>query len=134
MRILAVLLLCSLPLSPQGRGRGRGKQSADANVVFSFSSADRRILQDYARTTPPAGLPPGLARRGELPPGLQKQLQRNGTLPPGLQKKVTPFPADLDRRLDPLPASCGCDRVFLEGKALLVVRATRAILDVINLF
>ena len=32
----------------------------------------------------PAGLPPGLAKRDELPPGLEKQLEKNGTLPPGL--------------------------------------------------
>ncbi len=34
------------------------------------------------------GLPPGLAKREQLPPGLQKHVRERGSLPPGLQKKV----------------------------------------------
>jgi hypothetical protein len=44
-------------------------------------------------------LPPGLAKRDQLPPGLEKQLVRRGTLPPGLQKRLQPCPEDLERRL-----------------------------------
>ncbi len=57
----------------------------------------------------PAGLPPGLAKRDELPPGLEKQLEKNGTLPPGLSGPPHPpgqapvaqddqFSTDEDRR------------------------------------
>src|SRR5690606_37311777 len=35
-------------------------------------------------------LPPGLAKRDELPPGLAKQLARNGHLPPGLERRNLP--------------------------------------------
>jgi hypothetical protein len=36
------------------------------------------------------GLPPGLAKRSQLPPGLQRHLWKHGSLPPGLQKKIGP--------------------------------------------
>ncbi len=36
------------------------------------------------------GLPPGLAKRDQLPPGLEKHLLKHGSLPPGLQKKIDP--------------------------------------------
>ncbi len=123
-----------------GKGKGKGKPAGESNsgtavsVSVVFSDSDRRAIRQWVQTAPPNGLPPGLAKRGQLPPGLQKQLQRNGTLPPGLQKKVSPFPGELMGRLAPLPAGCGCDRVFLDGKALIIARATMAILDVISLF
>ncbi len=92
--------------SAQGRGRGQGqgkeKVKAEEKVVqHHFLERDREIvLRHYT-----AGLPPGLAKRGEdLPPGLEKQLRRNGTLPPGLQKKIRPFPPTLLDQLRPLPS------------------------------
>jgi hypothetical protein len=65
---------------------------------------------------------------------LAKQLRKSGTLPPGLEKRITAFPPELSRRLGPLPAGCGCDRVFFDGKALIVARAAGAILDLVELF
>ena len=127
--LAAVLLVGSMAHAAEGKGKGQGKSGS-----LIFGDSDRRIIQEWVRTTGPSGLPPGLAKRGELPPGLQKQLRRNGTLPPGLQKKISPFPNDLSRRLRPLPPDCGCDRIFLDGKALIIARATSAILDVISLF
>jgi hypothetical protein len=135
--ILGVLAL-SASLFAQGQGKGKGKGRGAGNsgesAVAIFGDSDRRIIDEWVREAPPSGLPPGLAKRGDLPPGLQKQLRKNGTLPPGLQKKVSPFPVELSRRLTPLPADCGCDRVFLDGKAMIIARATSAILDVIRLF
>lgn len=137
------LIALTLTLSAQGnsKGKGKGKSAAEStssgtsvSVSVVFNDSDRRAIRQWVQATPQNGLPPGLAKRGELPPGLQKQLRRNGTLPPGLQKKVSPFPADLTGQLRPLPAACDCDRVFLDGKALIIARATRAILDVISLF
>jgi len=137
------ILACALMVSAQGRGRGRGRGNdsepapapmGHSTSVTIFSTSDHDVLRQWVQSTPPKGLPPGLAKRGELPPGLQKQLQRNGTLPPGLQKKVSPFPASLNARLTPLPSGCGCDRVFLDGKALIVARVSHAILDIVSLF
>ena len=141
-RILTLLFLTAAVVAAQGQsqGKGKGKQAGStasgtaATVSVVFSSGDRATIQQWIQGMPPANLPPGLAKRGDLPPGLQKQLQRNGTLPPGLQKKISPFPADLSRRLGPLPGNCGCERIFLDGRAMIIARATSAILDVISLF
>ena len=133
------VLVFAMALSGQSKGKGKGKPADDSgraaavSVSAVFSVSDREVIQRWAQHVPPSGLPPGLAKRGELPPGLQKHLQKNGTLPPGLQKKISRFPDDLAGRLGPLPAGCGCDRVFLDGKALIISRATRMILDVISL-
>jgi len=135
------LLACAFTLSAQGKGKGKGHNADPAptggqttSVTVVFSDSDQRALRQWVQTTPPKGLPPGLAKRGELPPGLQKQLAKNGTLPPGLQKKVSPFPAQLNAQLTPLPSGCGCDRVFIDGKALIVARVSHAILDILSLF
>jgi hypothetical protein len=128
-------LACGGALAHQGKGKGKTKgQRTTVAVSVVFSESERLAIRNWAHGLPAAGLPPGLAKRGELPPGLQKQLRKRGTLPPGLQKKISPFPAELAVRLGPLPAGCGCDRVFLDGKALIIARATSAILDVVSLF
>lgn len=74
------------------------------------------------------GLPPGLAKRGELPPGLAKQLVRNGHLPPGLEGRD--LPPDLLARL---PALDPAYRYMIaDNKVMLVRRATNLILDVLS--
>ncbi len=103
--------------------KGRGNQVAPANV---FRTEDRTVIAEYYRSRP-GGLPPGLAKRGDLPPGLEKQLRRNGTLPPGLQKRVTPFPAELEVRLPPCPV--GVRRGLLGGVAVMWSSKSGLILD-----
>ncbi|MDE3165012.1 MAG: hypothetical protein KGN36_04325, partial [Acidobacteriota bacterium] len=85
----------------RGRGRGRGGDSGEDQGPVRFRTEEIRTIHDYYH--PASGLPPGLAKRSDLPPGLEKQLRRNGTLPPGLQKKLVAFPPDLERRLPPPP-------------------------------
>jgi len=77
------------------------------------------------------GLPPGLAKKEQLPPGLQKQLRKNGTLPPGLQKKVQPLPIDIERRLHVLPT--GYRRVLLGDNVLILNAKNALIYDVMRL-
>ena len=116
----------------QGRGKGKGKGQSDrepGDAPSHFRAEEVRAINEFYH--PASGLPPGLAKRGDLPPGLAKQLRRNGTLPPGLQKKLAPFPADLERRLPPAPPACR--RVILGGWALLIADATNTILDIIDL-
>ena len=139
--VILSIVVFALTLSGQSKGKGKGNPSensgargAPVSVSIIFGDSDRRIIQRWVRDVPPTQLPPGLAKRNELSPGLQKQLRRNGTLPPGLQKKISPFPRDLASRLGPLPPGCGCDRVFLDGRALIIARATSGILDAFNLF
>lgn len=99
-------------------------------VPYGFAPRDREIITTYY-TQRASSLPPGLAKRqGALPPGLEKQLQKNGTLPPGLQKQMRPVPAELDRRLTPLPAGY---RRGIVGTNVVVYRSTtQTILDVIR--
>ena len=74
------------------------------------------------------GLPPGLAKRDQLPPGLQRQLERNGRLPAGLAKRD--LPADLMSRL---PQRADTQEVtVVEGDVVLLDKATGVILDVIK--
>lgn len=99
-------------------------------VSIIFSSRDRDIIRDYFRGGY-GNLPPGLAKRGgNLPPGLQKHLERNGTLPPGLQKRLSYFPADLDRRLSPLPPIYR--RGTIGGAAVILDSRTWRIVDVVH--
>jgi len=138
--LVGTLLLVS---SAFGQGKGKGQQQREGaaarpgggvSVSVVFSEQDKRLIGQWVKGINPGGLPPGLAKRGELPPGLQKQLRKNGTLPPGLEKRISPFPGALAARLAPLPAGCDCDRIFLDGKAMIVVRGTRIILDVMSVF
>lgn len=130
---MATVLASGLALG-QGKGKGNpaqkgagGGAAVSASVVFSAS--DRGLLLDYYNPGG-RGLPPGLAKRTDLPPGLAKQLRKNGRLPPGLDKKIEAFPADIERRLPPLCA--GCRRGVL-GKTAVILSAAGAILDAIDL-
>lgn len=71
------------------------------------------------------GLPPGLAKRDQLPPGLAK---RGNRLPPGLMK--SDLPPDLEKELPELPKEV--ERVVVDDDVLLVQRGTDLILDVLE--
>ncbi len=75
-------------------------------------------------------LPPGLAKRDQLPPGLEKQLMRRGELPPGLQKRLQPCPEDLERRLPPPPPDCA--HVLIGGHIVLLNRRSNIVVDVFH--
>jgi hypothetical protein len=107
---------------PPGRGHNR------RGVRVGFSSREQYLIRRYFRNGG-SNLPPGLAKRGgNLPPGLERHLEKYGTLPPGLQKRLDPFPPALARELPPLPQDCGCRRVILGDRALIINTANR-ILD-----
>lgn len=71
------------------------------------------------------GLPPGLAKRDQLPPGLAK---RGNQLPPGLMKGD--LPPELEKSLPEL--SDNVERVVVDTDVLLVQKGTDLILDVIE--
>jgi Ni/Co efflux regulator RcnB len=75
-------------------------------------------------------LPPGLAKRDQLPPGLERQLRVRGTLPPGLRKRMAPCPEEIERRLPPPPV--GCAHVVIGGHVVLVNRASYVVLDIFH--
>ena len=130
-RVLCIALLCSGLAFSQGKGNGKGKgkgsESGSASVQLSFGR-DSDVIRQYYRGVPESKLPPGLAKRGDLPPGLAKQLKRNGHLPPGLEKKIYPFPVELERRLPPLPPDYG--RAFIGGNAVIYNKSTSIIIDI----
>ncbi len=102
------------------------QQNTDWQV---FSSHDRRAIRTCF-TENESNLPPGLAKREQLPPGLQKQLEKNGTLPPGLQKRVQPLPDVCENQLGPLPD--GVWRGVYSRRVMLIDQDNR-ILDAFNL-
>ena len=72
-------------------------------------------------------MPPGLAKKHNLPPGLQKHIKKNGQLPPDLHKRN--LPVDLEQELSPLPK--GYVRVKVGGDVVLMDEKTRVVVDVI---
>ena len=101
-----------------GKGRAFGKEH------------ERTVREWFGDNANLQGLPPGLAKRDELPPGLQKHLERNGTLPPGLQKRIQPLPTRLESQL-PKPAP-GTRRVVVAGNVILMEERTSKVLDIVR--
>jgi hypothetical protein len=106
----------------------RERQAAEGRAFGK--DHEKKIRGWFANPQNLQGLPPGLAKREELPPGLQRQLQRNGTLPPGLQKRIQPLPANLEKQL-PKPPD-GVKRVVVAGNVILLEERTSKILDIMN--
>jgi len=124
------------------------RAAVEAGINASFSEVERQLIKKYfggvtttvtreeqTTATKPKGkkgnkgLPPGLAKRNQLPPGLEKQLQKNGTLPPGLAKRS--LPPDLEQQLPPAPA--GYKRQIVDNSTIVLVQAaTGLIADVIT--
>ena len=109
-----------------------GKYYQGHQTSKSYSDEDRDRERETKEKTKnkksKKGLPPGLAKRDELPPGLAKQLQKNGTLPPGLAKRS--LPADLEKQLPPPPK--GYERQIIEDATVVLVnKATGKIADII---
>ena len=98
---------------------------------WAIGKKDEKTIRDwFGNKQNLQGLPPGLAKRDELPPGLQKHLEKNGTLPPGLQKRLQPLPLALDKRLPKTRE--GTKRVVVGGNVVLVEERTSKILDIVR--
>ena len=71
-----------------GNGNGHGKHDRDDDRDRQYySEHDRDYMRGWYHDHERSGhLPPGLAKREQLPPGLERQLRVRGTLPPGLRK------------------------------------------------
>jgi hypothetical protein len=134
--------------APEGMAQGKGKGRADqgkSNTTAApavtvktsnnaFGTDEARIIREwFSNSANLKGLPPGLAKKEQLPPGLQKQLARNGKLPPGLEKKIQPLPRDLELRLPGLPD--GRRRIVIAGNIILLDERTSMIVDILqNIF
>lgn len=72
---MAILCISSVATAKQGRGNGRGNQKGKQSG--GEVRIEERIIRDwFSNPSNLKGLPPGLAKREQLPPGLQKQLGR----------------------------------------------------------
>ena len=111
------------------RGKSHGKHGDDDQQAGYYQDHDREIRGWY--NDHQNNLPPGLAKRDQLPPGLEKQLVRRGTLPPGLQKRIQPCPPDLERRLPPPPPESA--HVLIGGHIVLLNRTTNVVIDIFHL-
>lgn len=102
-----------------GHGRGHDKKHGDEDSQRhgEYDSHDRDVIRGWY-SEHERELPPGFAKRDQLPPGLERQLRERGTLPPGLRVRIQPMPEDLDRRLPPPPE--GCRRVLIGGHVVTI--------------
>jgi hypothetical protein len=142
MIALGVLTLTSNFALAQGHGHGNGKgrdQQEDGGdkgggkakhyEKHYYKTHDREAARGWYNEHE-GNLPPGLAKRDQLPPGLQRQLEERGTLPPGLQKRLQPVPQDLEVRLTPPPPECA--HVLIGGNIVLLNRRTNIVVDVFH--
>lgn len=116
----------------QGHGNGKGHNKHDEDDQNEdrgyYYGHDKEIHSWYSGHT--GNLPPGLAKKDQLPPGLEKQLVRRGTLPPGLQKRIEPCPPGLEHYLPPPPPDCA--NVLIGGHIVLLNRKTNMVLDLVH--
>lgn len=112
-----------------GHGRHHDRDDDEREGRHYYSEHERDEMRGWYRDHDDH-LPPGLAKRDQLPPGLERQLRVRGTLPPGLRKKMMPCPEELERRLPPPPA--GCAHVLVGGHIVLVNRSSFLVLDIFH--
>ena len=111
-----------------------GLDTKHISAAIQFGGNDLEIIRaHYApRHRPGKGkgksTPPGHAKKGTLPPGIAKQLQRGKGLPPGLNRQ--PLPADLERRLRPLPK--GYVRVRVGADLVIMGVDTGVVVDIVR--
>ena len=119
----------------QGHGHGHGHDKdhhdKDRDHRGYYSDHDRDDIDHWYRDHEERrDLPPGLAKRDELPPGLERQLVVRGQLPPGLRRKMHPCPPELVRELPPPQTDCA--HVLIGGHIVLLNRRTNIVLDIVH--
>ncbi len=143
--LAAALLHLSLPAAAQSpTGHSDGRITSDEMIAGVISEIERRTIGRYyngdryeeyeeesghgkAKKGKNKGLPPGLAKRDQLPPGLQKHLDERGALPPGLAKRD--LPTDLRSAL---PWRIDEEFLIIDDDVVLIERATGVVLDVLE--
>jgi len=131
-----LLLLASLTAFAKDHGQGHSKdkgkdkhKGGKVEAEFRYTERDHTALRNWYKGRH-GNLPPGLAKKDELPPGLQKQIVRRGTLPPGLRGKLVDCPREVVRFLPPPPPDCG--HFFIGGQIVLVNRRTFMVMDIFH--
>lgn len=133
--LAAVTLAQAVAQQPDKHPTYKGVAAEEAAGVI-FTEIEKRIIGEYFGKAAGADkgkgkskqMPPGLARKDELPAGLQNQIVKNGTLPPGLAKRD--LPSDLVLELP--AAKKGTQRKIVGSDVVLIQTATGIVLDVIR--
>jgi Ni/Co efflux regulator RcnB len=138
--LLGILFLIGSPALAQGNGHGNGngnghgkghdKHHDDEDRGDHYYTAHYQESVHGWYVQRDGHLPPGLAKKDQLPPGLEKQLIVRGTLPPGLRKHMYPCPEELEHRLPPPPPDCA--NVLIGGHIVLLNRKTNLVVDVFH--
>ena len=123
----------------QGKGHDKKKEKDkddqgedhDRDHRGYYRDEDREKIRHWYGEHEREGLPPGLAKRDQLPPGLERQLVERGELPPGLRKKIHPCPPELVRVLPPPPPDC--ENVVIGGHFVLLNVRTNVVQAVFHL-
>jgi hypothetical protein len=110
---------------PSAKREGRDHAERDQREKSKAKAKDKDVGRDEHRGD--GDLPPGIAKRDQLPPGLEMQIERFGRLPPGLAKRD--LPPDLERRLGKLRP--GLVRRVVDNDLVLIEAATEIVLDVL---
>jgi hypothetical protein len=129
--VLGIFLATASTAMAQGNGKGHGKghdKHGDDNDQGEhyYNHHDQETFHEWYVHNENR-LPPGLAKKDQLPPGLEKQLVRRGTLPPGLQKRIQPCPREIEHMLPPPPPDCA--HVIIGGHIVLFNQRTNIVVD-----
>jgi hypothetical protein len=129
---LGLVLVSANPTNCLGQGNGHGKGhdkhgDDDEQSEHYYKHHEGEARDWYYENE--RHLPPGLAKKDQLPPGLEKQLVRRGSLPPGLQKRIQPCPEELVGRLPPPP---DCLNVLIGGHVVLLNHKTNVVVDIFH--
>jgi len=126
--LMLVALMAGCATTPTVDSGTVAIENKDMSAVIVFNDNDRGKIWDYYKSMKKTKtMPPGLAKKQELPPGLQKHIARYGELPPGLEGRRLPL--DLEGGLSRLPA--GYIRLRVGGDIVLMNEKTRVVFDVV---
>lgn len=133
--VFALIVFYSLPAAAADKALDAAGKRVIQRV---FDETEKAIIEEYfgkklsgkegeGKEKGAKKMPPGLAKRDELPPGLARQVEKNGRLPPGLARRD--LPSDLEAKLPP-PGE-GMKRLVAGSDVVLIEKATDLVLDVI---
>ena len=131
-RWFCLVLICAFPLLAACATSGYvAIHTGHVSAEVEFGKHDVDVLRSHYAGKHRGNskhTPPGHAKKGGYPPGIAKQLQRGKGLPPGLDRE--PLPADLERRLTPLPK--GCVRIRVGADLVIMHSDTRVVVDILR--
>jgi len=126
--VILALSLAGCAANPSVEGGSVEVHSENVHAKVVFTDADRLNIHDYYKKNRKyKEVPPGLAKKQELPPGLQKHIVKYDELPPGLEGRM--LPVELERTLTRLPGRY--IRLKIGGDVVLMNEETRVVVDVV---